>query len=58
MDGMVKGKLGMEGQRASRGKGILPETGSTISVSRANSGFNCKVIEIYVVCVFCTYFNI
>jgi len=55
---MVKWKLGMERQRSSRGKGILLETGSTISVLRANSGFNCKVTEIYVVCVFCIYFNI
>ena len=33
-------------------KGILPESGSKNSVSCANSGYNCKVIEIYVVGVF------
>jgi len=55
---MIKLKLGMEEQRLSRVKGILPESGSTNSVSRANSGCNCKVTQIYVVCVFCRYFNI
>jgi len=55
---MVKLKLRMEEQRLSRGKGILPESGSKNSVSRANSGCNCKVTEIYVVGVFCRYFNI
>jgi len=43
----------MEEKRLSRGKGILPESGNKNSVSRANSGCNCKVIEIYVVGVFC-----
>ena len=58
VDGMVKVKLGMEEQRLSHGKGIFLESGSTNSVSRANNGCNCKVTEIYVVCVFCRYFNI
>jgi len=55
---MVKLKLRMEEQILSRGKGILPESGSKNSVSCANSGCNCTVTEIYVVSVFCRYFNI
>jgi len=55
---MVKLNLGLEEQRLSRGKGILLESGSKNPVSHANSGCNCKVIEIYVVSVFCIYFNI
>ena len=54
----VKLKLRMEEQILSRGKGILPESGSKNSVSCANSGCNCTVTEIYVVSVFCRYFNI
>jgi len=52
-EGMVKLKLGMEEQRLSHGKGILPESASTNSVSRVNSGCNCKVTKIYVVGAFC-----